>query len=232
MLSFTLYFDEPYMKWASLLVKSIKYHHPEAYIICNTIGISKETTHQLYEDRVYIFRNDLNFVPNVNRAWQIIEHKISFLLNSISLDPDATHVLLDSDMLLLKPLPAVNEMKKYDMGGFIVHETKIAGGILLVTPTAMSMNFLHRWNKYLMDGNYFNDKDQPSLAKFYNEYKLKGLKWLQLDRTYLDHKEKDDAHIWSAHKSEFGTKDKRYEKYVKKLDEMTNTQRKKFLGIF
>jgi hypothetical protein len=64
-------------------------------------------------------------------------------------------------------------------------------------------------------------KDQKTLDKVYTETN-KDIKFLLLDRRYLDHKSNKNSYIWSAHKSKYGKKAERFNKYSEVLERMKN----------
>ena len=211
---FTIYFDQNYLHWAELLIESINLFEPDAQIIAYTINI----TPIISGKNVMIVPITINSDPNVKLAWKIIEHKMSFLKNSMEMFPGQLHIMLDSDMMVLRSLNTLKqEMVGMDIGGIMVHNKKVAGGILIANTTSMAEKFIVETSGRLLDGNYWYDKDQPLLAEMRNKYMALGLRWLQLDRIYLDHLEREDSYIWSAHKTQYGTKDERFEKYKKYL---------------
>jgi hypothetical protein len=111
-------------------------------------------------------------------------------------------------------------MMGMDLGGLLVHNHKVAGGFLAAISNERTNKFLAETNEILLDGNFHFDKDQPLLAEMYHKHVAEGLKWFHADRLYLDHLERESSFIWSAHKSERGIKDVRYEKYRKYLQKV------------
>jgi hypothetical protein len=205
------------------MIKSIKkVEPPETKIICHMINPTPEQRRIILNsgaDPYKAYQWIVEPIDKVEMSWQIIERKASYLLKSIEMCPEALHILIDVDMVVLKPLDELEQlMKDHDMGGIVVNPEKIAGGILAVNPTTISKELLTEWDTFLMDGKFFYNKDQPSLAALYKKYLGRGLRWLQIDRRYMDHKHNENAFIWSAHKIEFGTKKERFEMYEKKLE--------------
>jgi len=222
-MTFTIYFNKDYMEWANVLIKSINIIEPTAIIAAHYINIKFEESKKLIEySNTFVIEHDIKDIINVQMAWQIIENKAKYLMETIKLFPDDLHIMIDTDMMLINPIDVLkSQMKDFDMAGIRINKNKIAGGFLAVRPTAMSMNLLRKWSKYLLDDQvYYFNKDQPSLARYCELYIAKGLKWLDVSRQYLDHLEKDDSMIWSAHKTEYGIKKERIKKYKKKLEEM------------
>jgi hypothetical protein len=125
-------------------------------------------------------------------------------------------VQLDIDMLINRPLDQITG--DFDVGGFRLADWKVAGGLLVAQPTEMAFKFLNEYNDGLVTPPYFWDKDQPLLARLYNKYEGSGLKWLQLGRDHLDYSNDPNSYIWSAHKSEYGNKDVRLARFVKRME--------------
>jgi hypothetical protein len=221
---FTIYFNEPYLKWAELLSESILLNHNDAFINAYAINLPVNKLEKFYNypNKISVLRNTIEPIKGAEMSWQIIAHKASFLLNSIVMNTYQLHVLLDADMMLIKPIPdeLQHRMMKNDLGGLLINPLKIAGGIIIANPTTLAIDFLRDWEIYLLDGKYFFNKDQPKLAELHAKYIPKKLRWLQLDRSYMDHHENSTSIIWSAHKSELGTKDIRFKKYEKKLNDI------------
>ena len=191
---FTIYFDQPYLHWAELLCESILLNQPNDFINCYAINLSVDKLERFYSqpNKIRVFRNEILPINDVKMAWQIVEHKASFLLNSIAMNSYQLHILLDADIMLIKPIPdeLQHQMMKHDIGGLIVNEKKIAGGILIANPTTLAVDFLRDLEIYLLDGKYYFDKDQPLLAELHKKFIPKKLRWLQLDRKYIDHHRK------------------------------------------
>jgi len=75
---------------------------------------------------------------------------------------------------------------------------------------------------------YTYNKDQPAMAKTFNKFHGK-IEFLLLTRQYLDHLERKNSYVWSAHKSnKLGAKRIRVKKYSK----YTKEQKKKNEIIF
>lgn len=221
-MTFTIYFNKDYIDWAKLLIKSINIIEPEAKIIAHCFNIEFNDTKRLVDfNNTFVIEYDIKDIKHVDISWQIIENKAKCFLKSISFFPDDLHIMIDTDMMLINPLDELKKlMVNNDMGGIRINSEKIAGGFLAVNPTNNSLKLLKEWNRYLLDGIYFFNKDQPSLAIYCKKHIKQGLKWLDVDRQYLDCLEKNDSFIWSAHKSEYGSKKNRFKKYKKKLDDM------------
>jgi hypothetical protein len=207
---FSLYFDKNYLHWAELLIQSINLCEPDAQIIAYTVNMAPEISGQ----NVMVEPVTINPENGIELSWMIIEHKASFFKNSMEKFPGYLHVMLDSDMMVIKSLDSLKrEMMGMDMGGIVVHDKKIAGGFLAANTTPIAEKFVAETSERLLDSNYFYDKDQPLLAEMYHKYMGLGMKWFHADRRYLDHLERDESYIWSAHKTQYGVKDVRFEKY-------------------
>lgn len=222
---FVLYFDSKYYHWAPELIKSIRVHEPEEKIM--TFGVNLEFDQEEYlKAKVECSMLQIILPPEKEElAWHVIEHKASYLKSAMKLWlRENLYIMMDVDMLLLKPLTEMkNAMRQfgYDMACVRANPDKICGGFYAFRNTGVVCNMLREWDDYLMDGDYFFDKDQPSLALLVRKYEFEaGLKVLSLPRTYLDHRSKSESIVWSAHKSEFGEKHQRFELYQRVAKEM------------
>jgi len=200
------YCDEKYLKWYPVWLKSIKIFEPEADTILHLIN------HKMKKNRTIIHHTISILNPDV-----IICHKIKFFIETIEKYDADIYILTDIDMMLNKPLVEFDNDENWDIAGFLIRENKVAGGILGARKTEKALIFLNEYNNYLIKPPYFFNKDQPSLAMFYNKYNGNLIKWKQLSRKYIDHTCSDDAFFWSAHKSSFGSKEQRLEKFIKRL---------------
>ena len=219
---FVLYFDSKYYKWAPNLIKSIRLHEPEEKIMTFSVNLEFEQIEYL-NSRVELNKLMLMNPPKGEElAWHVIEHKAHYLLWGIR--QDSLCIMMDVDMLLLRPLTEVKKAMldhRFDMACVRANPEKICGGFYVFNRNELVHKMLKEWNDYLLNGDYFFDKDQASLAQLVRRYEFNhGLKVLSLSRSYLDHKERPDSIIWSAHKTEFGEKHQRFELYDRVAKEM------------
>ena len=221
-----LYCDNKYLKWLTPLAKSIKKWEPNERILLFAINYDPDGLIKDNKTIVLFDNNSIRYVSIIadrkELPFHIIEGKAGYLLQAFDEFPkEDLYIMMDIDMLLLKSLKEVKRavMKyKFDMAAVLANPDKICGGFYIFRRTKLNYKMLTVWNNYLMDGNFFFDKDQGSLAQLVRTYMFeKGLKFLPLPRMYLDHFSKKDSIIWSAHKSEFGNKDQRYKLYMKEV---------------
>ncbi len=223
---FVLYFDSKYYHWAPELIKSIRIHEPKEKILVFGTNLEFEQVEYLKSKVEHIELMTMTPPKGEELAWHVIEHKAYYLLRSLLLWPnDSLCVMMDIDMLLLKPLTEVKRVvlkHNFDMACIRANPDKICGGFYVFNTYSIPVRvMLREWNKYLLDGNYFFDKDQASLAQLVGKYEFEhGLNVLSLSRAYLDHKSRPESVIWSAHKSEFGEKHQRFEVYQRVAREM------------
>ena len=220
-----LYFDSSYFKWGELLISSIRLFEPEERVHVYGTNLSKEQQDVLRRLGAGLTHEKIK-AKGKELSYQIIERKAQYLLNAFdNYKHECILIMLDADMVLLKPLAAIKNAMingSFDMAGVYASPEKICGGFYIFRRTGNVLDLLGNWDKHLMDGNFFYDKDQPSLAVFVRAYMFnRGLKFLPVPRTYLDHFSREESIIWSAHKSEFGGKNQRYKLYVSKLAELT-----------
>ncbi len=230
-----LYFDNKYFYWANTLVRSIKVHEPSTKIHFHTYNLSDEQVKELesYSNTAYVDNAKLKFDPEIADAYnnhlnkddplrfQITCRKGEFLLKSMKRFPDEDlFIVMDVDMVVIRCLDDLrNQMKGNDVGVIRSGKRKIAGGFIIVRPTEKGKYFLTLFDKLVMQDRLYLCKDQKTLAKVY-EKSHKKIKFLQLGRGYLDHSSGEEAYIWSAHKSKFGTKIERYKKYLEYVEKM------------
>ena len=155
----------------------------------------------------------------------LIGKKAWYLKKSFKVFPkEDLYILLDVDMLLLKPLTNFKkQMKKYDMAGVfgeVKEEVKISGGFLAFRPTEVIRRLIEEWDKFLSSGSYYWNKDQPSLAKLYLKH-MESIRFLNVPREmYLNTSLDENSVVWSAHKSRYGSKEGRYKVYLARLQRM------------
>ncbi len=204
---FILYCDEVYYKFYGTILKSIEVFEPEATTILHLINSTITGPN--------IVNQSIEYDSPDKKAAHIICHKIKYMLETMANIEGDLYVQLDIDMLLNRSLQIDGT---YDIGGFVISPNKVAGGILMAQKTDMAYKFLNEYNERLINGFHYWDKDQPLLARLYNEYIPKGLVWKQVGRDYLDYANSAESFIWSAHKSEFGNKDKRLAGFKRRVE--------------
>jgi len=243
-----LYFDDRFFKWAQLLIESIGIHEPTEKILVfeynlppsqrkkiltfrNTaqlVRIKKETPFKIIErpskrlktpDTTTYRKNGARALLMRRKAWYVEEAFKKFPKESL-------YLVIDTDMLLVKPLTAFkNQMKQNDLAGAFSEgsfldgskKVKIGGGFLAFKPTKMIKALLGEWDAVLKRDWTEN---QISLGEIYQRYE-KTIKFLQIDkRKYMDPRSMGDSILWSAHKGKFGKKKERFEVYLTELQKM------------
>jgi len=229
------FFDNKYFHFIEPLTKSISLQEPDAKIYCHAFNLTKEQKDALYNYPCVdtVIHEKIEFDPNVadnynkglNRGqplrFQLTCRRGGYLLDAMKLyDEEEFFITADVDTLMIKPLTELKEqMKNYDVGFVYVSETKVASGFIAARSTDNAKRYLKTWYDTAMDGRLFLCKDQKTMASTYENMK-EEVNFLMLDRRYLDHACSDDSVMWSGHKSAFGTKDEKYQKYLDKLKKM------------
>jgi len=216
-----LYFDNKYAYWAPVLLDSILLHEPDMKVFIQGYNLTKEQEKEIKSFKnVVLLKNDILFFDkNImdKIEYRIICWKANQFLEAFEKFPDEDlFIIMDVDMVIVKPLTKLKkQMEKHDLGAVWVRKNKIMGGFNAIRRTPIMIEFLKSWSKKMTTGRYTYNKDQPSMAKTFNEF-LGKIEFLLLTRQYLDHLEREDSYIWSAHKSKkLGRKRKRVKKYKK-----------------
>jgi hypothetical protein len=232
-----LYFDNKYCYWAKPLAESIAIHEPETKIYFHTFNLSDNQIDEIksFPNTAYIDNKKMKFDIKIADAYnkhlnrndplrfQITCRKGEFMLASMKKFPDEDlFIIMDVDMLMIRPLNDLKiQMKNHDVGIVRVGPGKIMGTFFAARSTKRGKQFLSIFNKQVMTDRLYLCKDQKTLDKVYTETN-KNIKFLLLDRRYLDHSSNKDSYIWSAHKSAFGSKVERFKKYIEVLERMRN----------
>lgn len=230
-----LYFDDRYFKWAPPLIESIAINEPTEKIMVFGLNLlpsqkkkilSFSNVKSLVEMKEASFKAEEGNFSKKNRdeiASLLVGKKAWYIKRAFKIFPkESLYILLDVDMLLLRPLMSLKkQMKNYDMAGASnIEIEKIAGGFLAFRPTKIIRRLMREWDEFLTSGTYYWDKDQPSLTRLYRKYK-KLIRLLVVPREqYLDARSRKNSILWSAHKSVYGLKERRYMAYLKKLQKM------------
>ena len=204
---FITYCDDNYFQWYEPWLKSVKTFEPESLVSLHMINSKKRPR--------YSIRQTVSYKNGTSPADCIICHKIQFMLDTMEKIEGDVYILTDIDMILNRPLEGLDG--EWDIAGFLVKQDKVAGGFLAAKKNERAMKFLEEYNKFLITPPHFFNKDQPSLAKFYNRYSDNLITWKQMSRDYLDHTCNPNSFIWSAHKLEFGSKFKRLLKFKERF---------------
>ena len=205
---FILYCDDGFYRFYDTILKSIELFEPDATTVLHLINSKKKSNN--------IVNQYIDIPDDKVKPAYIICHKIQYMLETMRTTEGDIFVELDIDMVLNRPLDIDGI---WDVGGFVIHPTKVAGGIIMAQKTDMAYKFLNDYNAQLIEPPYFWDKDQPLFAKLYHEYIEQGMVWKQVGRDYLDPENKTESYIWSAHKSEYGDKTVRLEKFKQRLEQ-------------
>lgn len=213
-----LYFDKGYAHWAPLLMESFSIHEPDCKFTLYTYNLSKEEVAKFEDSKNVLFVKNrfMEFDPKVASRWlyQLVCKKGGFLLDTMDRFPgEDLYVSMDIDMMLVHPLDELKEqMKNHDIGFVWVKDDKVASGFIVASDTRNARRYIKEFHNRATDGFMEHKNDQPTLAKLYNENKDK-MNFLLLTRQYIDHFSRDDAFVWSAHKTAFGNKKVKYKKY-------------------
>lgn len=233
-----LYFNDKFFKWAPLLIESIAINEPVEKIAVfglNLLSSQKKVILSFSNVKSFVemkmedstIRKRKHHKRKNGERSLLIGKKAWYLRKIFKIFPNEDlYVLIDIDMLLLKPLTGFKkQMGNRDMAGsfarrMLTKETekiKIAGGFLAFRPTKTIKKLLKEWGKVLA-----NDwrKNQTSMAKLYRKYE-KQIRFLDIDRKiYMDPLSKESSVLWSAHKASHGSKKERYKVYLAKLQKM------------
>ena len=230
-----LFFDKKYFHFVKPLATSISIHEPKSKIYAHTFNLSDEQIEELntYPNITAVEYNKIQFDPKKADTYygelngtdplrfQLTCRKGEYMLKAMSKFPEEDlFIVMDVDMLLRCPLNDLRKrMKDCDIGIVKRSETKIAGGFCAASSTEGAKHFLTMFDKLVMKDRLYLCKDQKTLSRVYNETNTK-IKFLLLDGRYLDYGSSEKSYIWSAHKSKFGSKEEKYEKYLKVVKQM------------
>jgi len=227
-----LYFDNKYAYWAPVILSSILLHEPDMKVFIQGYNLTKEQAKTINSFKnVVLFKNDkLKFDKKTmdKIEFRVICWKANQFLEAFEKFPDEDlYIIMDVDMIFIQPLTKLKEqMKSYDLGAVWVGPKKIMGGFNAIRKTPVMIEFLESWSKKMTTGRYTYNKDQPSMAKTFNEF-LGKIEFLILPRLYLDDMEKNNSYVWSAHKvSRRGTKESRIKKYKEHVDKIKRKRKK------
>lgn len=213
-----LYFDNKYAYWAPVILKSILLHEPNMKVFIQGYNLTEEQEKEIkcFKNVILLKNDELIFNNTMKKIeYRVICWKANQFLEAFKRFPDEDlFIIMDVDMILVKPLTKLKEqMKNYDLGAVWVHRKKIMGGFNAIKRTPIMVEFLESWSKKMTTGIYTYNKDQPAMAKTFNKF-IGKFDFLLLTRQYLDHLEKEDSYVWSAHKSQkLDSKHIRVEKY-------------------
>lgn len=220
-----LYFDKGYAHWAPLLMESFNIHEPECKFTLYTYNLSEEEVIKFEASRNVLFVKNrfMKFDKKIASRWlyQLVCRKGGFLLDTMDRYPgEDLYISMDLDMMLIRPLSELKaQMKAHDIGFVWVKDDKVASGFIAVSDTKDARRYIKEFYNRATDGFMEHKKDQPMLAKIYNESK-NNMRFLLLTRQYIDHTSTPNAFIWSAHKTKFGNKKVRYKRYTDVLNKM------------
>jgi len=230
-----LFFDDKYFHFVQPLISSINLHEPDAKIYVHAFNLSHKQIKQIKNctNVFFVINENIKFDPKIadefhsglNKGkplrFQLTCQRGRYLLDAMKALPNEDlFVITDTDTLMVNPLTELKEqMKNHDIGIVRVSESKICSGFFAARRTKKAKNYLKIFYRTAMNGRLFFTKDQQSLAKVYENTKNR-MKFLMIDRRYLDNTRNDNSFMWSGHKSRSGTKKFKYQEYKKKLRRM------------
>lgn len=223
---YVLYFDNKYYKWAPLLIESIQLHDPTAKVCCHTVNVRDVSELKKFSNVIGVEQYSIIHNTDISYefAFQMIERKALFMKGSFEKYPGyLSYILMDVDMLMVGSMEKLyEEFVNYDMAVVMPNPEKCQGGFIISKEVPMVIEFWKEYDEFLMDGEFYYNKDQPSFYRLYRKYKDR-LKFLSLGMEYLDPESKDGSYIWSGHRTEHGSKEDRWKSYEKKLKKMKGT---------
>ncbi len=226
---FVLCFDNPYNGWARLLLRSLMIFEPDIGVYIHGINLHKKVFNQLkndYSNVLDITNTKVKHIPEESyrptgkgHGWfaKMISLRAGATVAAMRRFPDEEYfVQIDTDMVVVRPLDDVKKLASENDIVIIPLETKAGGlkvsaGFLIFSRSEGSIHFLNTFHRYSIQKPYKRQLDQIALANAYKENE----KWLKcgfVGYEYIDHLQKNDTFIWSAHKSISGKK-----KHKKKL---------------
>lgn len=230
-----LFFDDKYFHFATPLLESIAIHEPKAKLHIHAFNLRSNQIKILQKVKNFsiIQLEHLEFNPDIadefnkglNKGkplrFQLTCQRGRYLLDAMdNFSEEKLFIISDVDTLMINPFYELKQdMKKHDVGVVRLSKEKICGGFFAVNNNKNGRLYLKMFHENVMTGRLFVGKDQKTLAKVCEETKHK-IKFLSIDRRYLDHTCKNDSFMWSAHKSIYGSKKDKYKTYIKKLTEM------------
>ena len=222
------YFDKRYYKWAFLLVQSLLINEPDIAVYLHGINLKDWQIEEISRFKnvrgVDYYVIDREGKTSEEFSWHVIERKAAFFRRVFTYFSDADiYILMDVDTLIVNPLKKlIEQMKDYDMAGVQTNPQKIMGGFLVAKNIPVVKEYWKELDEFLMgDGVFYYNKDQPEIFRLYEKYKER-IRFLPLSWEYLDiwSRETSDIYVWSAHKTEYGDKNQRYELYKDKVRRM------------
>jgi hypothetical protein len=204
-------------------VRSLKIFEPDIGVYIHGINLHKKSINQLrnnYSNIIDVTNTKIKYVPEDSwrphgkgHGWfaKVISLRAGSIIKAMKKFPHEEYfVLIDTDMCVVNPLDDVKQLIEDNDIVMIPLETKqfslkISAGFLIFSRTPNSIKFLNTFNKYSLIKPYRKQHDQTALVNAYREHEG-YLKYGIVGNEYIDHLQRNDTYIWSAHKSISGKK--------------------------
>jgi len=206
------------------MIESIGIHEPSERIFLWTFNLPKELYRYLENYDNVVGGVTTKILKSNTMVFQIICSRGGIVLNVMEKFPDEdVYIITDVDMIMVNPLHEFRKLiPEHDLAVVKAERAeKFCGGFIAFRKTKATINFLTAFNNKCMSSDFYYNKDQPILTKLVRKFQGQ-MKFLFLNRMYMDQFSREKAFLWSAHKKEISSKEQRYMDYNIKLMEMKN----------
>jgi hypothetical protein len=141
-------------------------------------------------------------------------------------------MMTDVDLLFRRDLKLPIEIMEYNDIGFVMgafksldptkRQLKAMGGLIFAKNNEITRKYFKEYHQLLTHRMAVKNKDQSTLADLFKKYsKQTNCRFYLIDSAhYLTSIDWEYAHIWSPHKSKFGSKAERFLKFKKELERL------------
>lgn len=203
-------FDDKYLPWAHVFLKSLAITNPDEEVYLNTVNVTTSDAETLREFYPHVtIETCQEEVPD--KAY-MANRKIGVFLSVLQRFSRPTYMLIDTDVLFRHSLqPLFDKLADADAaiifrdgkwGDRIYEHLKVASGIILVQPSGIQL--IENWNhiaktekilSYIPQGNWY--WDQLALLE---ATRKTPLRYATIEESlYIDKDFDPQSFIWSAH---------------------------------
>jgi len=224
-----IYFDKPYVKWAHIYLESLRLFEPNIKVVVYLFNVKKQIMYHMYDhpNVIDVKMRKMRYMSELGTRWrfQLVCRKGGLLLEVMDEYPDEDMFMLtDVDLLFRSNLLVARQKMIYRDIGFVLSMSKTntykaMSGLIFVKNNKRARRYMTEYHKNASAGRAHKQKEQLELGRLYDKYKRAGwCKFLLLEYDkYIDPFARQDSYIWSPHKSQLGSKDKRYTKFTREL---------------
>ncbi len=150
-----LNFDKGYMNWGKTLIESLAFNAPKAKVVAYTVNLNnkdRKNLYSLHHDLTVHNRWILFFTEKMKRHF-LINRKAGIFLKAIKNYPAKFYLLLDADMILIRPITRlINECISYQAG--VVHRDyekqyhmKLNASLVIINKNKGGDDLIRLWKK-------------------------------------------------------------------------------------